>query len=311
VVRLSIAVVAFLALAAVGLAVSGPAYALGPGQACVFEEPDGGTLSGNSLGHVGWGYEIDNSGTYVYGATENPNGKTDVFKSDGQPWGSWHRQGSFSQMLSDFQTQPAWGTWTNGNADNVGHATIQYTRYKCVTVDQSAVGMANAAVNQVENIGYPNDYAGAGDDPGHMYSGIGWNCMDHAFYILRKYNADLPNVLNGSTVFPDGWFASIPGGPQSVNGHNYVVTGADAQGLAVQTAPHVGNVDHYVGNKTPLVVVCQTKNGDQVDGAVQYGQPFRTWDQLFDGTYVYDWYMNTPVVGTNGYSPGIVPCVGG
>ena len=124
-------------------------------------------------------------------------------------------------------------------------------------------------------------------------------------------STDVQVYFNGTTIAPDLWFNDIPGAPQSVNGHNYQVTGVDAQGLAVQTAPHIGNVDHYVANNTTLVVVCQTKNGDQVDGAVQYGRPFRTWDQLYDGTYVYDWYMNTPVVATNGYSPGIVPCVGG
>ena len=94
-------------------------------------------------------------------------------------------------------------------------------------------------------------------------------------------------------------------------GQPYQVTGADSQGLAVQSQPHVNHVVRYAANGTTLYVSCQTKNGDQVDGRTQYGRPFTTWDKLTDGTYVYDWYMNTPTVATNGYSPGIGACPGG
>jgi hypothetical protein len=90
--------------------------------------------------------------------------------------------------------------------------------------------------------------------------------------------------------------------------HAYQVTGADSQGLAVQALPHIGNVLRWAHNGTTLSVVCQVNNGDQADGRTQYGRPFRTWDQLNDGTFVYDWYMNTPTVATDGYSPGIAHC---
>ncbi|WP_073948053.1 M23 family metallopeptidase [Streptomyces kebangsaanensis] len=91
----------------------------------------------------------------------------------------------------------------------------------------------------------------------------------------------------------------------------YQVTGADSQGLAVQSEPHVNHVLRYVPNGTSLNVSCQINNGDQVDGKVYNGRPFTTWDQLADGTWVYDWYMNTPTVGADGYSPGIPHCGGG
>jgi hypothetical protein len=90
--------------------------------------------------------------------------------------------------------------------------------------------------------------------------------------------------------------------------HPYQVTGADSQGLAVQALPHIGNVLRWAHNGTTLDVVCQVNNGDQADGRTQYGRPFRTWDQLNDGTFVYDWYMNTPTVATDGYSPGMAHC---
>jgi hypothetical protein len=92
--------------------------------------------------------------------------------------------------------------------------------------------------------------------------------------------------------------------------HPYQVTGADSQGLAVQATPHIGNVIRWAANGTTLNVVCQVNNGDQADGRTQYGRPFRTWDQLNDGNFIYDWYMNTPTVGTDGYSPGIAHCPG-
>jgi GH25 family lysozyme M1 (1,4-beta-N-acetylmuramidase) len=109
--------------------------------------------------------------------------------------------------------------------------------------------------------------------------------------------AGLKQLAAGSTTPPSG----TP----------YQVTGADASGLAIQSQPHVNHVIRYVPNGTTLYVTCQTRYGDQVNGATQYGLPFTTWDQLTDGTWVYDWYMNTPTVATDGYSPGIAHCAGG
>ena len=93
----------------------------------------------------------------------------------------------------------------------------------------------------------------------------------------------------------------------------YQVTGADSQGLADLTKPYTGGTNgsvlvRWYANGTNLTVVCQVNNGAQEDGRTQYGRPFTTWDKLSDGTYVYDWYMTTPTVATNGYSPGIPAC---
>lgn len=90
----------------------------------------------------------------------------------------------------------------------------------------------------------------------------------------------------------------------------YQVSGADSQGLADLTKPYTGGTNgsvlvRWYGNGTSLTVVCQVNNGSQEDGRTQYGHPFTTWDKLSDGTYVYDWYMTTPTVAANGYSPGI------
>jgi hypothetical protein len=119
-----------------------------------------------------------------------------------------------------------------------------------------------------------------------------------ALAVPRPAHACIPDPTTGKCVAPP---------PTS---HPYQVTGADSQGLAVQATPHIGNVIRWATNGTTLNVVCQVNNGDQADGRTQYGRPFRTWDQLNDGNFVYDWYMNTPTVGTDGYSPGIAHCPG-
>jgi hypothetical protein len=90
--------------------------------------------------------------------------------------------------------------------------------------------------------------------------------------------------------------------------HPYQVTGADSQGLAVESVPHLGHLVRWATNGTTLNVTCQVNNGDQADGRTQYGRPFTTWDELTDGNFVYDWYMNTPTVATDGYSPGMPHC---
>jgi hypothetical protein len=93
----------------------------------------------------------------------------------------------------------------------------------------------------------------------------------------------------------------------------YQVTGADSNGLANMTQPFGKGTNgsafiKWFPNGTSLHLLCQANNGGQVDGRVQYGRPFTTWDKLTDGTWVYDWYMNTPLVQTDGYSTGFTHC---
>src|SRR5262249_46237418 len=93
----------------------------------------------------------------------------------------------------------------------------------------------------------------------------------------------------------------------------YQVTGADSNGLADMTKPFGKGVNgsafiKWFPNGTSLRVKCQAANGGQVDGRVMNGHAFTTWDNLTDGTWVYDWYMNTPLVGSDGYSPGLAHC---
>jgi surface antigen len=137
---------------------------------------------------------------------------------------------------------------------------------------------------------------------------------DSRFSTLHMGRGGATDTSNGHGAFFVPWpdhFLHIGDGGVGSSGSPYQVTGTDGQGLAVQSQPHVNHVVGWATNGTTLFVVCQTKNGDQVDGRTQYGRPFTTWDKLSDGNYVYDWYMTTPTVATSGYSPGIAACAGG
>jgi hypothetical protein len=335
-----LATMAATALSVIGLlGLAAPAaHALGTGQACIFNAP----LGADGLGHIGWGFQIAGSSTWVYGSSENPNGDT-IIEPNGSgaytgltvggstgptTFGFWQRQGTMAQMMSDFQTMPnynkstgkgIWNSWPAASLDAATHAMNQYTRYKCISVTNTNVTNAVNAANAVGN-------CNASPHPGECYiltGGIsgtlsGWNCMDHAYYILEQYNAGNllpdPSTIFPSTYAPNSWFTKINASQYGgVGGQQYSVTGTDSSGLADFTGGPAGNggsFDHYIANNTPLIVVCQTRLGAQEDGRTQYGRAFTTWDQLDDGSFVYDWYMNTPVVQTNGYSTGIHSCVG-
>ncbi len=272
--RRLIVIIGCLGCALAGMVVAGPAaHALGPGLACVFNQPDGALFAGSARGHIGWGYEIGDSGQFIFGSTEDPNGVPHIVKGDGNPLGAWHASGNIIQMLQAFQFQPYWGSWPNASKEASPHAESQYTRYKCVDVATSAVGGANNEVNYVENVGINRV----------LYNGVNWNCMNHAYAILTAYDAQgLPNPdFPPANWVPNNWFDQISAPAISIGGQGYRVAGADSGGLALQTVPHVGHVDSYVPNGTNLIVVCQTKFGDQVDGRTQYGRPFTTWDMLW------------------------------
>ncbi|MBO3744442.1 CHAP domain-containing protein [Streptosporangiaceae bacterium NEAU-GS5] len=87
---------------------------------------------------------------------------------------------------------------------------------------------------------------------------------------------------------------------------NYKVKGTDGT-LVVQKSPKVDNVIRSLPEGATLGVVCQINNG----GADPYdGLTSKTWDFIGDG-WVYDWYVNTPPQGADGYSPGVRHCGAG
>ncbi|MEV6118263.1 hypothetical protein AB0L59_38790 [Streptomyces sp. NPDC052109] len=60
--------------------------------------------------------------------------------------------------------------------------------------------------------------------------------------------------------------------------------------LAEQFTPTPGNVVGWIyGNGTTVGIVCQVWSEGTVDGL-----PYHVWDQLQNGSYVYDYYITTP-----------------
>lgn len=133
----------FVTTTCAGLILS--AQALGPGKVCMFNAPAGAY----GLGHVGWGYLVGGTSTWVYGATEDP-GK------------NWHTSGTWQQMLAAFKGA---GTF---------HAAGYYKYYKCEGSPHSSVGAANKQVAAGEASGYNVDWD---------------NCLTKAIAIFKVYDS--------------------------------------------------------------------------------------------------------------------------
>jgi hypothetical protein len=72
--------------------------------------------------------------------------------------------------------------------------------------------------------------------------------------------------------------------------------------LAQWSGPGTGQIVGWLyGNGTAVQVVCQTT------GATEDGLPYVVWDKLVDGTYVYDYYLDTP---GDAYTPALATCPG-
>jgi len=119
----------YLTLVAFIAKITQPAYALGPGEVCMFDAPTGAYL----LGHVGWAYLVGGTSTWIYGATEEAGE-------------SWHESGSFTNMLSAFRGAGPY------------HDAGYYKYYRCRTSPNSAVRAADQQVTQGEASGYNWDY---------------------------------------------------------------------------------------------------------------------------------------------------------
>jgi surface antigen len=91
----------------------------------------------------------------------------------------------------------------------------------------------------------------------------------------------------------------------------YKVSGTDGT-LAEQSVPAVNHLVGWLHEGDSVQVVCQINNGGQDlgDGGTFTWQQSRTWDQLTNGTWVYDHFITTPAQGSDGYSPGVPHCNG-
>ncbi|MFF5173658.1 RICIN domain-containing protein [Micromonospora sp. NPDC000089] len=175
-------------LAATGLTVltAQPALALGPGEACVFLQPQGGQVLGRNAGHIGWGYLVGGTSTWVFGSTENPNGNTTI--DAGLFNGAWSANGSYQQMMAAFTFQAHFPGTTKQPVP--GHP---YTTYRCRSTANSSVGAANTAVADTKSSGY---------------AGVGNNCLDATYRVLSAYGVPgLPWVQ--TNPYPNNWFNAL------------------------------------------------------------------------------------------------------
>ncbi len=96
--------------------------------------------------------------------------------------------------------------------------------------------------------------------------------------------------------------------PASSGPGTYTVIGTGSDGLNERSSPSTsGTIVGNLPNASTIDIACQTSGGTYATG----GSPATDsiWDQLTSGSYVADFWVNTPAVGT--FSPGIPRCVPG
>jgi surface antigen len=83
---------------------------------------------------------------------------------------------------------------------------------------------------------------------------------------------------------------------------NYTVKTTTSK-LAIQRTPKTGNTLRSVANGTIVAVICQINNGGTVTGSTS-----RTWNAVSGGGWIHTANLNTPALGSDGYSPGMRHC---
>ncbi|CAG8804148.1 21597_t:CDS:1 [Gigaspora margarita] len=149
------------------------------GEACVFFDP---TIFFGLVGHVAWGWEVDDSATYVFGSDDGPNNGNIC----GGPKIWSQTNGTRSDMLNWFKNR-------------------NYSSYNCQPVSNSAVGSANTAITTVKS--QPYYWASI---PCLKTSST--NCLDDVMAILNAYNATgLPStsILSHGAPDPRTWFGEL------------------------------------------------------------------------------------------------------
>lgn len=182
-------------LAAVGLTVgvgTTEAQALGTGKACVFIEPQGAVVPIlDNLGHIGWGFQVAGTSTWIYGSTENPNGSTVIFAP--QFNGAWSASGTWNDMLNTFTLQSHYPSHAVNKASTATHPGAPYTQYKCEAVANSNVTKAKAAAQANATSGY---LPGTND------------CLNAVYNVLHAYNAqNLPSLVVNPG--PNAWYNKL------------------------------------------------------------------------------------------------------
>lgn len=175
--------------AALSLTVTGAVTQGGePGEACMFNAPDGALHAG----HVGWGFRDGTGDNWIYGATEG-GGLIPISGGTGAKAAtkSWHESGTRSQMLDAFgsgvvQDQQTRALYNDGSG--------YYRIYRCSQITTSFPGAAMQAITDVET----------GGDSGYNIAFN--NCLTKALIVLGSYG--FLNLRGGASVLPNTYFQS-------------------------------------------------------------------------------------------------------
>jgi hypothetical protein len=130
------------------------------------------------LGHVGWAFQDPGTNQWYFGATENKEGNRYV--PPGGNTQSWIASGRKGQMLAAFK-----------NAGHF-HPSDYYTKWRCRTIENPAVGAALIAERKAAASGY---------------NVLSDNCLTKAIAILNAYGEELgyPGYLQA----PNNYFDNL------------------------------------------------------------------------------------------------------
>jgi hypothetical protein len=162
-----------------------------PGEACVFDAPNGGLTTPGHLyvsGHVGWAYLSNPAkGTWVYGANEGPS------KIYGTASKTWIGSGTWANALSIFKN----ALGEVGKSKTYFHTANYYKSYRCVTVPTYHSANALALAKKLGGVNYTIP---------------GFDCLAQAADVLAKYGAPMNSttyMLNPSDWQPNTYYTSV------------------------------------------------------------------------------------------------------
>lgn len=148
----------------------------GGGVAYIFIKPQNVA----NLGHIGWGYWAPNMKYFVAGSTENPatsRPQSSVYIAPRYNNGYWASAfNTESQMFANFKSKG-------------------YYAFKRISVSTANPDLAWSRACYTRDSGF---------------IGLGWNCLDHTYYVLEGYGVTgMP--WKQTNPAPNGWFNAFPG----------------------------------------------------------------------------------------------------
>ena len=125
-----------------------------------------------------------------------------------------------------------------------------------------------------------------------------WDKLADGGYV-SDYFVDTPVAGGFTPSIPRCDVPAPSTGPPPTGSQQHHIYGAPG-GVALRNGPSLANaVVGSVPNGAAVTIVCQTKSASVVGTSA-------VWDLLTAGSWVPDWYVDTPVVGD--YSPGLSQC---